>query len=89
MTLDVVVIAVVIGGVLLVLLARWARGKNATLGDQRSAWEASKQGVSFKYLFFGSRSSIESGIGRMLAGLAILFVLVFLAFVGYLLVSSA
>lgn len=89
MTLEGISVAALIGGVLFILLARWARRKNAALSDQISAWEVSKKGVSFKYLLFGSRSSIESGIGRTLAGIGIVVVIAFVAFAIYLVIDSA
>lgn len=88
MSLTILVLVVIAGGASLILIARWARKKNADLGDQPSAWEANRDGVSFKYILFGSRSSIESGVGRVLAWLGIFVVLAFLVFAGYLVFSS-
>jgi hypothetical protein len=83
LTITIVLAAVVAGGVSLIFLARWARKRNASLADAATAWNAHRERVSLTHVFFGSRSSIESGVGRVLAGIVILVVVAFLALAIY------
>jgi hypothetical protein len=49
-----------------------------------SAWGAAERGeFSLAQIFFGSRPSIESGLGLTLAALVIVAVLAFLVFLTY------
>ena len=78
LSLIFVLACVIVGGVLLVLIARWARKKNASLGKDAAAWRTKPPHYSIAHLFFGTRSSIESWLGKILAWLVILFVFAFL-----------
>ena len=82
MSILVLVVAVIGGGAGLILIARWARRWNASMGGA-SSWSTDSGKVSLAQVFFGSRSSIESGLGRALATFVIIAVLAFLAFVAY------
>ena len=78
-----VLTCVIVGGVLLVLLEKWARKKNASLGKDAAAWRVTPPLYSFAHFFFGTRSSIESWLGKILAWLVILVVFAYLAFASY------
>ena len=78
-----VLACVIVGGVSLVLLEKWARKKNASLGKDAAAWRTSPPLYSITHFFFGTRSSIESWLGKILAWLVILVVFAFLAFALY------
>ena len=78
--------AIIVGGVSMLLLARWARKKNTALGGDDSAWRTKAPLFSIPHLFFGSLSSFESSLAKILAWLIILFVCAFLAFALYVFV---
>ena len=83
MELATIVGAVLAVGVAFILLARWARRQNGLMGRDNSAWKGLENGISFKRLFFGTSSHIESQAGRGLAIITIVAVLAFLLLAGY------
>jgi hypothetical protein len=78
-----VVLAVLIGGGCLILVAQWARKRNSSLGGDASAWGGDSRKVSLPHIFFGARSYIETQIGQALAWTVIAVVMCFLAFAAY------
>jgi len=82
MSILILVVAVAGGGAGLILIARWARRRNASMGGA-SPLSTDSGKVSLAQVFLGSRSSIESGLGHALATFVIIAVLAFLAFAAY------
>lgn len=88
LTIALLIAAVVAGGALLILLAKWARKRNASLGETATAWNAHRDKLSLTHVFFGSRSPVESSVGRFLAWFVILAVAAFLVLAIYAVFST-
>ena len=101
-TIDLIIVAVAIIGIIILgviffLLSRWSRKKNTELevlgvDSQMDAFQSEiRKGLFFdaiKAYFSGSISKHETFIGKFLAVLVIIFVLVFLVFAIILLISA-
>jgi hypothetical protein len=87
LALLLLVSAVVGVGLVFVLLARWAQRQNKLLGEDHLAWKGAEKGISFKRLFFGTSSSIETYAGRALAVIVIVAVLAAMALLAYLILT--
>lgn len=88
MSILLIVVAVIGGGVGLILIARWSRRRNTSMGGT-STWSTDRGKVSLAQIFFGSRSPIEWGLGQTLAALVIIAVLAFLALAAYAVLVNA